>query len=93
MYFAEIVQIIWCTCLICMNLSTPARVVLLFSACLWSAAVLAAGDGAGGSDKIATDRPDFVESSNVVGKYRFQIETSVAQERNKARSTSAAPTC
>ncbi|WP_254926575.1 hypothetical protein [Janthinobacterium sp. PC23-8] len=76
-----------------MNLSTPARVVLLFSACLWSAAVLAAGDGAGGSDKIATDRPDFVESSNVVGKYRFQIETSVAQERNKARSTSAAPTC
>jgi len=31
---------------------------------------------------IATDRPDFVESSDVVGKGRFQLETSVAQERS-----------
>lgn len=35
------------------------------------------------SDKIVTDRPDFVESSDVVGKGRFQVETSVALERNK----------
>lgn len=39
---------------------------------------------AGGTDDIVTDRPDFVESSNVVGKGRVQVEASVAFERNDA---------
>jgi hypothetical protein len=35
-------------------------------------------------DEIKTDRPDFVESSDVVGKGRVQVETSFAVERNHA---------
>jgi hypothetical protein len=35
-------------------------------------------------DTIATDRPDFVESSNVVGKDRFQVETSLLLERDRS---------
>jgi hypothetical protein len=35
------------------------------------------------ADTIVTDRPDFVESSNVVGKGRFQLETSVLAERKR----------
>lgn len=34
-------------------------------------------------EPLATDRPDFVESSNVVGKGRYQIETGVSLERDK----------
>ncbi|MET0334725.1 MAG: transporter [Rhizobacter sp.] len=36
------------------------------------------------ADTIATDRPDFVESSDVVGRGRVQIETGFASERSKA---------
>jgi hypothetical protein len=36
---------------------------------------------AGADADIVTDRPDFVESSQVVGSGRFQIETSVLAER------------
>jgi hypothetical protein len=35
-------------------------------------------------DTISTDRPDFVESSSVVGKGRWQIETGFAIERDRS---------
>ncbi|KQQ44471.1 hypothetical protein ASF61_21570 [Duganella sp. Leaf126] len=35
-------------------------------------------------DAIATDRPDFVDSPDVVGKGRFQIETGFQRERDTA---------
>lgn len=40
-------------------------------------------------DEIATDRPDFVESSNVVGKARFQVETSMGLDRDKSDGVTA----
>jgi len=36
------------------------------------------------SPYFATDRPDYVESSDVVGRGRFQIETSIAWERDRS---------
>jgi hypothetical protein len=47
-------------------------------------ALLATTAWAAENDQIVTDRPDFVESSNVVGTGRFQIETSLGGDRNKA---------
>jgi len=44
--------------------------------------LLCAGAHAAESSAIVPDRPDFVESSNVVGKNRFQVESSVAIEKN-----------
>ena len=35
-----------------------------------------------GDDTIATDRPDFVESSDVVGHGRFQLETGLTADRH-----------
>lgn len=47
-------------------------------------------------EPISTDRPDFVESSNTVGKGRGQIEASVFLERDKSsdsrRTTWSTPT-
>jgi hypothetical protein len=53
---------------------------------LWILAALCAGAASSqaAEEAIVTDRPDFVESSDVVGKGRFQIETSVAYERDEA---------
>jgi hypothetical protein len=48
------------------------------------AGLLCCGAVAHADEGIVTDRPDFVESSAVVGAGRFQIETGFASERNKA---------
>lgn len=50
----------------------------------WVLAATLAPQAARAADVIDTDRPDTVESSEVVGKGRFQIETSIASERNHA---------
>lgn len=54
------------------------RVLLVLAALCAGAAPAQAAE-----EPIATDRPDFVESSDVVGKGRFQIETSVAYEKDE----------
>lgn len=61
-----------------------------------AALVLSACTAAHAQDSIATDRPDFVESSNVVGKGRLQVETSALLERERdgaeRKRTIATPT-
>lgn len=47
-----------------------------------AAALLCCLAPAHAGDGISTDRPDFVESSQVVGKGRFQLETGLARERS-----------
>ncbi len=58
-------------------------------AAVLSALVLLVGVRAIAGEPIATDRPDFVESSDVVGKGRFQIETGMALQRDRSGGTTA----
>ena len=53
---------------------------LLILAALYLPATRAHADD---GDAIVTDRPDFVESSDVVGRGRLQVETGVSHERSR----------
>lgn len=52
-------------------------------ACTVATCALAATVPVRAAGPIATDRPDFVESSAVVGKGRLQVETSLAIDRTR----------
>jgi hypothetical protein len=58
---------------------------LLFAAACGLPLAASAGD----DDTISSDRPDFVESSQVVGKGRLQLETSLQWERDRAGGVTA----
>ena len=72
------------------------RCCLPWLACLAWTAGMAGAARAGEQDQIATDRPDFVDSSTVVGAGRFQVETSIDIERDRngagRERTSSTPT-
>jgi len=57
----------------------PRALAATFGACAALACTLAFAEEA-----ISTDRPDFVESSEVVGRGHLQIETGFSSERNEA---------
>lgn len=61
-------------------LPAAGRSALAVAFMMFASAASAAADA---DDSIVTDRPDFVESSAVVGKGRVQFETSVAAERTR----------
>ncbi len=50
--------------------------------CAFAASTLLPQVANASEDALATDRPDFAASSNVVGAGCFQIETSIAHERD-----------
>jgi hypothetical protein len=62
-------------------LLSPTRAATIATAVL--AGALAAQQ-ARAADSITTDRPDFVESSDVVGRGQVQVETGLGFERNEA---------
>jgi hypothetical protein len=61
------------------------RMFLLAAACALACAGARAQTGVGNDDNgaISPDRPDFVNSSSVVGKGRFQLEAGVEWDRQR----------
>jgi len=60
----------------------------MFRSAARAAVVAAAGlPFAAAAEPLVTDRPDFVESAEVVGRGRFQIETSLLGERDAGDGT------
>lgn len=64
------------------HIPVPTASSLHVAGALAIALAVAHAPALGASDSIVTDRPDFVESSNVVGAGRLQLETSVAVDRS-----------
>lgn len=62
----------------------PSAATVLAAACAAFCLASIFNPAQAAEDSIATDRPDFVESSDVVGKGGVQIETGFASERNGA---------
>jgi hypothetical protein len=60
------------------------RAARLCGAAAMAAASLVSQPAWAEDEGLSTDRPDFVESSNVVGKGVLQIETSFAHERDRS---------
>jgi hypothetical protein len=59
------------------------RIFLLATACALACAGAHAQRAGGNDDKISPDRPDFVNSPDVVGKGRFQAEAGVEWDRQR----------
>lgn len=64
-------------------LSATAAALLCASLSIFAAPALA------GEDEIVADRPDFTNSSSIVGKGRVVLETSVAHERDSVNGVKA----
>lgn len=62
----------------------PSAVMVIAAACAAFCLASIFNPAHAAEDSIATDRPDFVESSDVVGAGRVQIETGFASERSRA---------
>jgi len=58
--------------------ATPLRLLLAALCLAWSCSAAAGGD-----DTISPDRPSVAESSQVVGKGRFQLETGIQWDRRR----------